>query len=172
MADSVGNGFPITNLNVGWTHYYISRRILYVWNGGDPADESTWSEIGGSSASVIGEQRWPWYLSGADVSVGSGVSGELEFIIPSDGIITGWGVIVGSVPTPVEFDIELRDDPFGGADPIDIITLPISSTQLVEERNISFVVSAGDVIGIFEDTTLNPAVLDLKISGYIDFTPS
>lgn len=175
MADSVGSSvFPRTGIQEGHLHFNKDANTLHVYNGGDPSNIVNWSEVGGSGSAIASSsiQRWPFHMTGTEMSVGFGVSGEVEVIIPVDGTITKWGVIIGTVPTPVEFDIELIDDPFGGSDPIDIITIPISSTQLITENVLSFVVTANQVIGVFQITTFNPAVHDVKISGYIEFTPS
>ena len=55
MADSVGgSGFPRTGIQHGHLHFDTINNILYVWNGGDPADNTNWSVVGGSGVSSAG----------------------------------------------------------------------------------------------------------------------
>lgn len=176
MADSVGNGFPVTNLNVGWAHYYISRQTLYVWNGGDPADESTWSEIGGSGegggSGVVGVQRWYWSMIGTELSVDFGAFGEKDFIVPADGTITKWGVIIGNASLVENADMEIHRNPFGDDELIDSETILSGAQQFVFERTVLQVVLAGDVIAVYHQNTLDPTNHEEKLSGYVEFTPS
>lgn len=55
MADSVGGPvFPRTGIQEGHLHFDKVNNILYVYNGGNPAVDANWSEVGGSGASGEG----------------------------------------------------------------------------------------------------------------------
>lgn len=174
MADSIGGPiFPRTGIQEGHLHFDKENNILWVYNGGLASDITNWSIVGGNGSVGGGFQRWPWKITGTEMSIGFGVQGEQEFIVPASGTITGWAVIIGSAsPTPVEFDVVLTNDPFGGADTIDTITVPISSLEFISERGLSFAVVEGGVLSVLQQTQFDPAVHDVKMSGYIDFTPS
>jgi hypothetical protein len=180
MADSVGGlTFPKTGIQEGHLYFNKDSNTLHIYRGGDPADVANWGEIeitvgGGSSGVGSGTQRWPWKFFGTEVSVNFGQSGEAYFIAPVAGMITKWGIIVGTIALPASNDaiMILIHDPFAADTTIDTYTVVESTSAEIVERVVSFAVNAGDLITVFWSNSINPDRHDLKMSGYVDFTPN
>lgn len=101
MADSVGRGgFPKTGIQEGHLHFNAQTNILYIWNGGSPAIDSNWSEVGGSGVVVAGSDSGYDSVTGFDTTVSEFID---DFIFGfADGTVTdeianGWVYIDDAV---------------------------------------------------------------------------
>ncbi len=123
----------------------------------------------GTSGTASAPQRWPWKFTGTEISVGFGVVAEQDFIMPSAGALTKWGLLVVNAPGPTTY--ELRYNPFTVDLLIDTVTIAALQNEIAFERVISQNVIAGDVVAVYETSTISPADHTIKMSGYIEFTP-
>jgi len=177
MADSVGAGFPTRNIQRGHLFFDTDTSTLYVYIGGDPAgDAANWRSVSvGSvipgSETVAGFVRWPWMFTGTSMSTGFGEIARATFVAPAAGRITQWQIVESFATWPTDATILLNFDPFGASINVDIFTLPSGTQNEVFTRNVSRIVAAGDIVMVQQNTTLSPALHNVVLSGYVDFTP-
>lgn len=173
MADSFGSGFPRVNINPGHTFFDVDILQLFVYKGGDTLNPVNWESL--NAAAVVGGggvQRWPWKVTGTEWGAAIAADAEHDFIAPNNGTITKWGIVIYVGGSNQDILVQLVRDKFNTFDLIDQFNIVTLTTQTVVERVVAEPVVLGSLVSIFFPNILNPADLGVKISGYVDFTPS
>jgi len=176
MADSVGAGFPTTGIQRGHIFFDLDTQLPYVFIGGNAADVANWLVLN-IGALVIPPivQRWHWQASGFEVSTPNDTptgATEMFFVMPSDGRLVKWGIVIGSVSAPFTTNFRLVADPFVTFAPFEFLAFNPGDDNMKLEATFSRSVLAGDVIMVNEFNVYNPANTQVRLSGYIDFLPN
>lgn len=164
-ADNDPSTVGWTTRQDGATWFNKTLNTFRAWDGTQVVT------VGGSSGGS-GVQRWPLHITGTEISIGFGGTTQVYFVAPAAGTITKWAIIVGTVPLPQDTTFEFYYDPFGALSLVDLVTLVATTVSVKNERVISQVVNAGDIVEFFISTTYNPANHSVIIDGFVDFTPS
>lgn len=169
IIGGAGNTDPDTT---GWTiqqdgafWFNKTTNVFRSWDGTQIV--TVGSGGGGSSA-----QRWPWKVIGPEWGSGIAQDAEQDFLIPAAGTITKWAIVIYVAGVNQDINVQLVKDKFNTFDLIDEFLVPQSATLTVVERVVSRGVVLSDMVSIFIPDILNPADPGVKLSGYIDFTPS
>lgn len=173
MADSVGIGFPRKGMQLGHLFYDYDDNTLYMFLGGDPTDANQWRAISQPSGGAGNlDYIFSTKFIGAEISTALGNFGESFYIIPADGTLTSWSVILGNTAVTADVDVELVNDPFGADDVIDTVTLLNGLNQQVFTRNLDVAITAGTMIMVRIPTAMDPAEQEVKISVQVTLRPA